>query len=70
MRRLAILGAGGHGISVAEAATLDGWEDVVFFDDEPEKRNMKNRFGEVTGDTQFFDRSIKFIRWGHCGHWK
>ena len=43
MRRLAILGAGGHGISVAEAATLDGWDDVVFFDDEPEKRNMKNR---------------------------
>src|SRR5207253_10286534 len=30
---LAILGASGHGMVVADAALLAGWDDVVFFDD-------------------------------------
>lgn len=33
MKRLAILGAGGHGKVIADAALLSGWGDVVFFDD-------------------------------------
>lgn len=33
MRRLAILGASGHGKVVAEMAELTGWDEVVFFDD-------------------------------------
>ncbi len=33
MRRLAILGASGHGKVVAEIAELTGWDEVVFFDD-------------------------------------
>ncbi len=33
MRRLAILGASGHGKVVAEAALLAGWTSVVLFDD-------------------------------------
>ena len=33
MRRLAILGASGHGKVVADAASCSGWHDVVFFDD-------------------------------------
>ena len=33
MRRLAILGASGHGKVVADAAELSGWDEVVFFDD-------------------------------------
>lgn len=33
MKRLAILGASGHGKVVADAAELSGWDDVVFFDD-------------------------------------
>lgn len=33
MRRLAILGASGHGKVVADAAVLNGWTAVVFFDD-------------------------------------
>ena len=32
MKRLAILGASGHGKVVAEAALLSGWSDVEFFD--------------------------------------
>ena len=33
MRRLAILGASGHGRVVADMASLIGWEEIVFFDD-------------------------------------
>jgi len=33
MKRLAILGASGHGKVVAEIAELVGWEDIVFYDD-------------------------------------
>ena len=33
MKRLAILGASGHGKVVADAAELSGWNEVVFFDD-------------------------------------
>jgi len=33
MKRLAILGASGHGKVVAEIAELTGWEEVVFYDD-------------------------------------
>ena len=33
MRRLAILGASGHGMVVAECAECEGWREVVFFDD-------------------------------------
>lgn len=33
MKRLAILGASGHGKVVADAAESSGWDEVVFFDD-------------------------------------
>ena len=33
MKRLAILGASGHGKVVADAAELSGWDSVVFYDD-------------------------------------
>lgn len=33
MKRLAILGASGHGKVVAEAAEAGGWTEIVFFDD-------------------------------------
>jgi len=33
MRSLAIFGAGDHGKVVAEAAKLQGWTDITFFDD-------------------------------------
>jgi sugar O-acyltransferase (sialic acid O-acetyltransferase NeuD family) len=32
-RRLAILGAGGHGKVVADTAMESGWQDLMFFDD-------------------------------------
>jgi len=33
MKRLAILGASGHGKVVADTAELCGWDEIVFFDD-------------------------------------
>ena len=33
MKRLAILGASGHGKVVAEIGELSGWDEIVFFDD-------------------------------------
>lgn len=40
MKRLALLGASGHGKVVADAALLAGWDQVEFFDDAwPDRRN-------------------------------
>tara|TARA_R110000764_G_C11021414_1_gene384197 strand:+ start:2417 stop:3034 length:618 start_codon:yes stop_codon:yes gene_type:complete len=33
MKRLAIVGASGHGKVVADSAELSGWDEIVFFDD-------------------------------------
>lgn len=33
MKRLAILGASGHGKVVADIAEISGWDEIVFFDD-------------------------------------
>lgn len=33
MKRLALLGASGHGKVIADMALLSGWDEVVFFDD-------------------------------------
>lgn len=50
MKRLAILGASGHGKVVADAAELSGWDEVVFFDDAwPSIKN--NSVWAVLGNT-------------------
>lgn len=50
MRRLALLGASGHGKVVADAAELIGWEDVVFFDDAWPSFSKSGKWA-VVGDT-------------------
>jgi sugar O-acyltransferase (sialic acid O-acetyltransferase NeuD family) len=50
MRRLALLGASGHGKVVADAAISSGWEMVDFFDDAwPERKS--NGIWQVQGDS-------------------
>ena len=50
MKRLAIIGAGGHGKVVAEIAELLGWNKIVFFDDD--FSNLKPNFPWfVAGET-------------------
>lgn len=51
MKRLAILGASGHGKVVADAAELSGWDEVIFFDDVwPQLRNISA--WRVVGNTE------------------
>jgi sugar O-acyltransferase (sialic acid O-acetyltransferase NeuD family) len=51
VKRLAILGASGHGKVVADTAELLGWDDVVFFDDAwPQLK--KNSVWPVVGNTE------------------
>ena len=51
MRTLAVLGASGHGRVVADAALQAGWSDVVFFDDNTQRRGdgqpVKGRFDDL-----------------------
>lgn len=50
MKRLALLGASGHGKVVADAALVGGWDAVEFFDDAwPQRQN--NGPWPVTGDS-------------------
>jgi len=50
VKRLAILGASGHGKVVADIAELTGWDEIVFFDDAwPELKN--NSVWSVVGNT-------------------
>lgn len=70
MKRLALLGASGHGKVVADAALASGWESVVFFDD-AWPAVEKNGIWPVVGDTnallsrlEAFDGIAVAI--GHC----
>ncbi|CAN8138926.1 UDP-N-acetylbacillosamine N-acetyltransferase [uncultured Thiomicrorhabdus sp.] len=69
MKRLAILGASGHGKVVAEIAELNGWE-VTFFDDAyPEVCKLEH--WPVEGNTDGFiasktDFDAAFIAIGNC----
>ena len=60
MKKLAILGASGHGKVVADCAELCGWESVSFFDDAwPAKTS--NGAWSIEGDTQLLtDRLAEF----------
>lgn len=58
MKRLAILGASGHGKVVADAAELSGWDEVVFFDDAWPKCS-KNSVWPVVGNTADLLAAIK-----------
>ena len=60
MKRLAILGASGHGKVVADCAELCGWESVSFFDDAWSGKT-RNGVWSIDGDTQLLmDRLAEF----------
>jgi sugar O-acyltransferase (sialic acid O-acetyltransferase NeuD family) len=44
MRRLAIIGAGGHGRVAAEVAEQTGWSEIVFFDDRWPEVNVNGQW--------------------------
>lgn len=49
MKRLAIVGAGGHGRVVADAALTAGWEAITFYDDEWREMRVTGPW-QVAGD--------------------
>jgi sugar O-acyltransferase (sialic acid O-acetyltransferase NeuD family) len=51
MKRLAILGANGHGKVIADAALLQGWDDVAFYDDAWPAIDSNGRWS-VVGNTE------------------
>lgn len=51
MKRLAILGASGHGKVVADIAECCGWDEVVFFDDAWPKVSVNDNWA-VAGNSQ------------------
>lgn len=53
MKKLAILGASGHGRVIADIATSDGWSDIVFYDDAWPKKK-ENLHWPVIGTLQSF----------------
>ncbi len=55
MKRLALLGAGGHGKVVADAALCSGWQEVVFYDDAWSAKQAKSMWA-VIGD------SVRFLQ--------
>lgn len=64
MKRLAILGASGHGKVIADAG-LSGFDDVVFFDDAWPKLAANGRWQEVGDSAQLLSRCREFE--GYCG---
>jgi sugar O-acyltransferase (sialic acid O-acetyltransferase NeuD family) len=76
LRTLAILGAGGHGKVVADAAICAGWQEVVFFDEAyPGSKSIgpwailgssnafMNRAGEFAGATVAIGENRTRQRW-------
>ena len=51
MKRLALLGASGHGKVVADAALAGEWDEVAFFDDAWPQR-QRNGVWPVLGNSQ------------------
>lgn len=70
MKRLALLGAGGHGKVVADAALAAGWESVVFFDDAWPDRSMNGHWPVVGNIAALLERSHEFngvlVSIGNC----
>jgi len=57
MKRLAILGASGHGKVVADIAECCGWEEIVFFDDAFLRKTTLEGWS-IVGNTQVFLSSM------------
>lgn len=61
MRRLLIVGAGGHGRNVAEAALLSGkWEEISLLDDSYPNRNTSGPFSIIGGTDQLQSLAVDF----------
>tara|TARA_A100001391_G_scaffold125291_1_gene85479 strand:+ start:27526 stop:28152 length:627 start_codon:yes stop_codon:yes gene_type:complete len=60
MRRLAILGASGHGKVVADTAIRAGWETIAFFDDSWGNAQPNTAFSVIGKTSTLIDMADKF----------
>ncbi|CAI3797057.1 UDP-N-acetylbacillosamine N-acetyltransferase [Pseudomonas sp. MM221] len=60
MRKLAILGASGHGKVVADTAEACGWTEIVFFDDAWPSRTSNGVWAVVGTGEDFFEKAHQF----------
>lgn len=70
MKRLALLGASGHGKVVADTALAAGWQDVVFFDDAWPDMSMNGHWPVAGNTVALLDRLHEFngvlVSIGNC----
>lgn len=70
MKRLALLGASGHGKVVADAALAAGWHDVVFFDDAWPNMSMNGHWPVAGNTAALLERLYEFdgvlVSIGNC----
>lgn len=68
---MALLGAGGHGKVVADAASLAGWKNIMFFDDTWPHVKMNGHWPVVGDMAALVERLQEFngvlVSIGHCG---
>lgn len=60
MKRLALLGASGHGKAVADTALAAGWHDVAFFDDAGSNIFMDGRWRIVGNTSALLEHAQEF----------
>ena len=60
MKRLAILGASGHGKVVADGAQASGWASIVFFDDAWPERRMNGAWPIIGASAQLLEQLGEF----------
>lgn len=60
MKRLAILGASGHGKVVADTAEACGWTEIIFFDDAWPSRTFNGFWSVVGTGKDFFEKTHEF----------
>ena len=70
MKKLALLGASGHGKVVAEMAMRQGWREITFFDDAWPEKNMNGLWPVEGGTNDLLSRLADYdgvvVSIGHC----
>ena len=62
-KKIVLLGAGGHGLVMADIAKLNGYEDIVFLDDDTDKKYKYQIVGNMN-DIHKFDECDFFVSIG------
>ncbi len=60
MKRLAVLGASGHGKVVADSALLFGWSEIIFFDDSWPQKKVVGRWQIIGTSDSMLKEAAEF----------